>query len=323
MSALRVYFAFAGSIGLLGLAEPAAALTKQAWVSTAHGSDVAGCGLVASPCLSLQYAADHAVVAGGEIDILDPGDYGPLTIRKALSVVNDGPAALSGGAGATIAINAGSTDAVFLRGLVLDGKRVTSVGIAFSSGGSLVVSNCVVKRFANVGIDIAPTLSATFSIVDTITADNWSTSGGGAGVSVSTPSSGRVSGTIEHLTTVDNLLQNDSPGYGVELVSGGAGSVNVMILNSVAAGNSVGVQAAASSTGTVAAMVRNTAANGNGTGFQTFGAPSAMYLGHVAASGNGAGADNFAGGTIFSYGDNDINGNFADVNGSLTAVAMK
>src|SRR5476649_2443855 len=75
---------------LAALALPAASLAaSRAWVS-GHGVDQAGCGAPTAPCRSLQYAHDHIVAAGGEIDILDPAGYGAITITKAISIVNDG-----------------------------------------------------------------------------------------------------------------------------------------------------------------------------------------------------------------------------------------
>ena len=60
---------------LLAVGGPAVAASDRGWVS-GHGVDQAGCGVPSAPCRSLQYAHDHAVNAGGEIDILDPAGYG-------------------------------------------------------------------------------------------------------------------------------------------------------------------------------------------------------------------------------------------------------
>ena len=58
--------------------------------------------------------------------MLDTAGYGPLTINKAISIVNDGSIASilvpSGGTG--ILISAGPTDAVSLRGLTIEGAGV-------------------------------------------------------------------------------------------------------------------------------------------------------------------------------------------------------
>src|SRR5476651_1203685 len=112
--------------------------SNRAWVS-GHGVDQAGCGAPVSPCRSLQYAHDSAVNAGGEIDILDPAGYGAITITKSVSIVNDGvgTAGVQATSGNAITINAGPTDAVYLRGLNVDGVNFAGLnGIAFNSGAS-------------------------------------------------------------------------------------------------------------------------------------------------------------------------------------------
>src|SRR5450631_2550441 len=121
---------------ILGLAAPAQALSNRAWVS-GHGTDVAGCGSPASPCRTFQYVHDNIIAPGGEIDVLDPAGYGPVTIAKALSIVNDGAgtAGLQPGGNfvsGVITINAGWNDAITLRGLTID-------GFGFSSGSGVLL----------------------------------------------------------------------------------------------------------------------------------------------------------------------------------------
>src|SRR5579872_5435969 len=78
------------AFGLAASAQTAAATgVSRAWVS-GKGTDAAGCGAPTTPCRSLQYVHDNIIAAGGEIDILDPAGYGAVTIKKALSIVNDG-----------------------------------------------------------------------------------------------------------------------------------------------------------------------------------------------------------------------------------------
>src|SRR5215472_16484945 len=86
------------------------------------------------PCRSLQ-AGFNATAPGGEIDVMDPAGYGALTITHAVSIQGHGYAGMSGGlGGAMITINAGVTDSVTLRGLLIDGVGVATMGIAFNSG---------------------------------------------------------------------------------------------------------------------------------------------------------------------------------------------
>src|SRR5471032_1756282 len=114
------------------------AAATRVWVS-GHGVDTAGCGAPTAPCRSLQYAHDHAVGAGGEIDILDPAGYGAITITKAISIVNDGvgTAGVQATSGTAITINAAAGDDIYLRGLNVDGVHASGTyGVVFNSGAS-------------------------------------------------------------------------------------------------------------------------------------------------------------------------------------------
>src|SRR5262249_50515052 len=113
-------------------AAPATAAPPQrVWVSHA-GVDNGTCGATPTPCRTFQTAHDN-VAAGGIVGVLDPSDYGAVTITKSVSITNDG----SGEAGilstaqfpaAAITINAGPGDIVGLRGLVLDGADAGNMG---------------------------------------------------------------------------------------------------------------------------------------------------------------------------------------------------
>src|SRR5476649_1723453 len=127
----------------VAIASPSAAATvNRAWVS-GHGADAAGCGAPTAPCRSLQYAHDNIVAGGGEIDILDPAGYGALNISKAISIVNDGvgTAGLQAVSGANaVTVSAGGQDAVYLKGLTLDGVQQSGAnGVQLNSALSLTI----------------------------------------------------------------------------------------------------------------------------------------------------------------------------------------
>ncbi len=202
IKAAGLCISLAAFAGMLGVTSSANALSNRAWVSS-HGADAAGCGAANSPCRSLQYAHDHIVGAGGEIDILDAGSYGPLTITKAISVVNDGGGIVNveqpAAGGTAIAISAGTNDAVHLRGLNVDGAGSAANGILFKSGQTLDVMRCVFRHFSNAGISLLPGTPANFTISDSIVSDN-----GGAGLYIEP--SGSVKGTIKGVVANNNLL---------------------------------------------------------------------------------------------------------------------
>src|SRR5438046_1749076 len=125
----RLSPALAAMACLLLNALPAHALNTKSWVSGA-GSDAAACTR-AAPCLTFAHAFTQTS-AGGTINCLDPGDFGPLTITKAITIDCTGTfAAVVVAAGIGITINAGESDVVRLRGLSIENAGGAS-GIDFT-----------------------------------------------------------------------------------------------------------------------------------------------------------------------------------------------
>ena len=116
---------FLGTLLALGLSTaPAHALNTRSFIS-ANGLDTNACTRTA-PCRTLQKAHDETN-AGGEINMLDPAGYGTVTITKSISIVNDGVGSAGvlvppGGIGITV--NAGASDRINLRGLIIEGAGV-------------------------------------------------------------------------------------------------------------------------------------------------------------------------------------------------------
>ena len=101
------------------LCTPAHALPARVFVS-GTGSDSNACTFLA-PCRTFQHAHD-SVAAGGEIDVLTPAGYGPVIITQAISIQGHGFSGISAASGATaVTINAGGSDKINLRGLLIDG----------------------------------------------------------------------------------------------------------------------------------------------------------------------------------------------------------
>src|SRR5215472_10995050 len=74
---------------------------SHTYVSAASGSDGNNCGLGA-PCRNFQRAHDQTNEQG-VITVLDPGDFGLLTITKSINIMNDG------GGEASILVKGGAT----------------------------------------------------------------------------------------------------------------------------------------------------------------------------------------------------------------------
>ena len=173
---------------------PAQAQRARVFVSVT-GNDANPC-TAGSPCKTFQ-TAYNAVLAGGEISVLDTGGYGTLTIAKALSIVS--PAGVeasiaipSGGTGITI--SAGSSDKVSLRGLTLDGQGMAGFGIDFVSGQSLTVEDCIVRNMTIDGLDFFSFTSAP----QTLTVSNsYFTDNAGSGLVIKTVFTGAVTVSID------------------------------------------------------------------------------------------------------------------------------
>src|SRR5438874_12407095 len=109
---------------LIALALPASAFAQasRTWVSGV-GDDANPCSRTA-PCKTFPGAISKTA-AGGEINCLDPGGFGGVTITKAITIACEGVTAgvLVSGTNAII-VNAGPSDQVTLRGLRSEERRV-------------------------------------------------------------------------------------------------------------------------------------------------------------------------------------------------------
>ncbi len=146
---------------------PAHAQATRTWVSGV-GDDANPCSRTA-PCKTWA-GAIAKTVAGGEIDNLDAGGFGALTITKSITLDGGGGAVastlVSGTNGITVA--AGSNDVVIIKnvrfqGLLGNGTGTAGTpglsGISISSAAQVVIENCEIYGFSTAGINVS--LSAT------------------------------------------------------------------------------------------------------------------------------------------------------------------
>ena len=271
-----------------------------------HGVDQAGCGAPATaPCRSLQYAHDNAVNAGGEIDILDPAGYGAITITKSVSIVNEGvgTAGVQASSGDAISINAGSNDAIYLRGLNVDGLSYAGAhGVNVTSARYVMIDHCVVRHFNSIGIAVQPAASGIdFVLRDTTIADNLS-----QGLYIApSASNASVRATADRIAVL---------GSGLEGVmadgAGTTGAVTLSLSNSLVSHNSSGVLAQSNRANTVI-DADNDEINQNGSGLVVVSLASA-HLSRSALNQNdvfGANNETSGGGVFYSTGDNHFEGN--------------
>jgi hypothetical protein len=207
----------------------------------------------------------------------------------------------SGGIGITI--NAGSNDAVSLRGLSIEGGGVGNTGIQFNTGKSLTVENCVIRHVKNAGIGFFPNATSNLAVSNTLVADN--NGGDGIYVEPSSTSAVTVTAMFNHVE-----LSNNS-GNGIVLNgTTSIGTINTTVAESVAVHNgNTGfyIESIAGQAATTLMLFHSIAAN-NGTGLLVQGATIRVAQSMV----TGNSVDGYSiglGGVLDSYVDNYIDGN--------------
>src|SRR5437667_278361 len=164
------------AIFMFAFASFAQAQATRTWVSGV-GDDANPCSRTA-PCKTFAGAISKTAPSG-EIDALDPGGFGAVTITKSITIDGGGGQVASVLVAGTngIVVAAAGTDVVILRNLRLDGLRgggngnAGINGIRFISGAALHIDNCFIFGFNNNGIDIA-TAGGRVTVDDTIATNN-------------------------------------------------------------------------------------------------------------------------------------------------------
>jgi hypothetical protein len=197
LSALLLFAAFAG---------PAGAQATRTWVSGV-GDDVAPCSRTA-PCKTLA-GAFGKTASGGEINAMDAGPYGALTISKPITV--DLSAAGTGGIVHTaqngIIVNAGASDDVVLRGLdIMGGGALAAAcryqginGVWVRNARSVRIEDTTIAQNANAGILLAPEATNPSVIVNRVDISNNCANGIKAA-----PGAGRTVDVMVRDTTISN-----------------------------------------------------------------------------------------------------------------------
>jgi hypothetical protein len=211
---------------LIACSSLAHAQATRTWVSGV-GDDANPCSRTA-PCKTFAGAISKTA-AGGEINVLDPGGFGAVTITKSITISSEGFEAgvlVSGTNG--IVISAASTDVVVLRGLDIEGLGTGLDGIkVLGSLAALHVEKCTINGFRGSnasGIEVATTSGTTqVFIKDTIVRDTGA--GTGSGIFMN-PSGATVKASLDNVRLNNNIV-------GLKTV----GSTNTQVNNSSATGN--------------------------------------------------------------------------------------
>jgi len=213
--------------------------------------------------------------AGGEIDALDPGGFGAVSITKSITI--DGRGTLASVLSTStygIQVAAGVNDVVILRGFSINGVGLGTNGVRFVTGKALHIEDCTITGFTNVGVDFEPAAATAQLFLK--------------GSTISQNTVGNMLVTQGNAVVENSQLLN-SP-YGLN----GTGTAQVSVHDTTFSGHSgIAIHASGSSEINVEhGLVAN-----NGVGVQ---GDSTVRLSEVMVSNNGTGVN----GMVASFGNN-------------------
>jgi hypothetical protein len=255
----------------------------RTWVS-GTGDDANPCSRTA-PCKTFAGAISKTA-AGGEINVIDPGGFGAVTITKSIEIRALGATAgvLVSGTNA-IVVQAGVNDRVTLAGLDINGLGTGLNGVRILSGKEVRIEDSQIYGFTTAGISFTPsTANAHLVVQDTIINDNTAAAGI---ATLPTAAGGAVTVNNSHI---------DDNAYGVVTNGTTAQPSIVNLFHSVVSDNAT-------------------------AGLFSFGGVNAdIRIGSNDITSNTTGLSASGGGKITSFGNNQIVGNGTDGSPTNTVV---
>jgi hypothetical protein len=293
MSTSRRFLKLLPALALLALVIPssASAQATRTWVSGV-GDDVNPCSRTA-PCKTFAGAISKTA-AKGEINVIDPGGFGALTINKSITVKAEGnTAGVLTNVGNGINITAGVNDKVKLSGLDMNGLGAAVHGIRINSAKSVKIRDVDIYEFAQNGIAVYPTNVGMQVVIADVNIHDVA----GNGITAAPTATGndlRVNVNRSEISdafcgiAATTFGMPASPNFSLECGSNSSASgINSKVtLN--AFGNGI---------------------SGHGTGAYSRGSQSTVRIGDNDISNNFNGLTRTDSGAIVSFGDNRIDGN--------------
>jgi len=194
-------------------AAPANAQATRTWVSGV-GDDANPCSRTA-PCKTFAGAISKTA-GGGEINVLDPGGFGAVTINKSITISSTFEAGVLVSGTNGIIVVAGATDTVVLEGLDIEGLGTGLNGVRFDSGALLVINKCKIHKFTTNGVLAQSSTAGARTVINqSLILSNGTTGNGNTG-------GVDVSGS-NNVVLYDTVVQNNL-NYGVRANGASAGA---------------------------------------------------------------------------------------------------
>jgi hypothetical protein len=309
MAKSTLFSAILGGLFVVGLAiAPAHAQATRTWISGV-GDDANPCSRTA-PCKTFAGAISKTST-GGEIDALDPGGFGALTITKSITLDGGGGQVASVLTVGTPGININAAGGVVIlrnlrfNGLLQAGSPGT-IGVQVIAASRVELENDDIFGFGNAsgqgGVVIAPSSGTTYvGIQNTSIYNNF------AGV-LCKPSGGAIVNL-----TVEHSYVDQNTGGGVRVDGTGGGTSNAAITDtSMSLNGGNGMVAISGPSNVNVDLMRDVMANNVSSGVESnnsAGGTSMVTVGDSILSYNVVGAWNIAGtATLLSFKNNQVTG---------------
>jgi len=264
------------------------------------GDDANPCSRTA-PCKTFAGAISKTA-AGGEIDALDPGGFGGVTITKSMTI--DGTPHIAGvlvAGTAGIVVNAGTSDTVIIRGLDINGLSVGSPGtrgIQVIQAGKVIIQDCEIYGFSPRNISVEPS-AAPVQVYISHTRIKASASNGIV-IQPASPS-------IRTQVSMNNVEIAENTNFGISMTAG----ASVIVKDSSIVDNGFSTALAnirADGTGGTATLqLDNVVVSGSATGLLSVGGAT-IRVSNSTITDNVTGVLP-SGGSILSFGNNRLVGN--------------
>ena len=296
------------TLALVACVLPAAASAQatRTWVSGV-GDDANPCSRTA-PCKTLPGAISKTA-AGGEINAIDSGGFGAVSINKSITIdlrsVHGGVLTnVSNG----ITVNAGANDRVVLRGLRLNGLNSNFHGIRIFQARSVKVIDTSIHNWNRNAISFESTTPGAKLVVRRSELHN----NGGNGVLVAPSNGGNATATIRGTDIDDNACGLAVGAFGPDP------AFNYAVGCGTRSGNATTDRAAATINSFNNAITDNSQVGAFSRGLLAANALTTIRLSRNEITGNLTGLQALGSGVIASWGDNLIAGNGTD--GAATAT---
>jgi hypothetical protein len=186
---------------------PAHAQATRTWVSGV-GDDANPCSRTA-PCKTFA-GAILKTAAFGEINVLDPGGFGNVTITQSITIRADHVegGVLNAGTNGIIVNVPAATDRVMLDGLDFEGLGSGINGVQIVGSGTTTVIRCRINNFTGKGISLTGTSGARAVVKDTVITNN---AGGGFNIA--------GTGGVQNTGVSIGTTYDSNPAFGLQVAS--------------------------------------------------------------------------------------------------------